>query len=496
MRATLGAWHRRGPAACSRARTHAGRDDLRYGRPVPVDATERTHSSPPGAPDLALHPLLYLVMECGRPLSSGARIAMHDVDEIVIGRGDARAIVREGRTVRVSVADRRMSVAHARILRRDGRVSLEDLGSTNGTLCDGERIDRADLASGAVIEAGQTFFRYVEVSEASGWRTTDLDAEREPVREPGFSTLDPLLAARLARVERVARSGVSVMITGETGTGKDVLARAVHSLSERPGPFIAVNCGAIPQSLVESQLFGHVKGAFSGATRDETGLVRAAHHGTLFLDEIADMPLPSQAALLRVLQEGEVLPVGATRATKVDVRVLCATHQPLDELMERGAFRRDLYARLAGFTFALPPLRERMGDFGLLVAALLRSPKVRSGETLRFRPDAARALIRFAWPLNVRELEQTLSTSSVLSEEGLIRLEDLPTAIAEAAPDAVDETSTDAEDAAVRRELLLRLAETGGNVSEVARAMGKARQQVQRWVRRFGIDPDAFRKKG
>jgi len=274
-----------------------------------------------------------------------------------------------------------------------------------------------------------------------------------------------------------------------------VLARAVHVLSQRPGPFVAINCGAIPANLVESQLFGHMKGAFSGAVRDEPGLVRSAHFGTLFLDEIGDLPAPSQAALLRVLQEGEVLPVGATRATKVDIRVVCATHRPLDDLMEKGEFRRDLYARLAGFAFAVPPLRERRADIGLIVASLLRSPKIQNGEALRFRSDAARALLRYEWPLNIRELEQCLTTSSVLAEEGVIRLDDLPAQVAESAPPSADPGASNERDEALRRELLLRLAETRGNLSEVARAMGKARQQVQRWVRRFGIDPEAFRER-
>jgi transcriptional regulator with GAF, ATPase, and Fis domain len=288
------------------------------------------------------------------------------------------------------------------------------------------------------------------------------------------------------------------MLLGETGTGKEITARAVHALSKRPGAFVAINCGAIPAALVEGQLFGHVKGAFSGAVRDEPGLVRAAQFGTLFLDEIGDLPAASQAALLRVLQEGEVLPVGATRAMPVDIRVVCATHRPLDDLMSRGDFRRDLYGRLAGFSHTIPPLRDRRVDLGLIVAALLRSGKVRQGDELSFRPDAARAMVRYDWPLNVRELAQCLATAGVLAEQGVIRLEDLPQPIAELAAAPPSSSMSVAErvpdrDEAVRRELLARLAETGGNMSEVARAMGKARQQVQRWVRRFGIDPDAFR---
>jgi DNA-binding NtrC family response regulator len=247
---------------------------------------------------------------------------------------------------------------------------------------------------------------------------------------------------------------------------------------------------------MESQLFGHLKGAFSGATRDETGFVRSANYGTLFLDEIGDLPANSQAALLRVLQEGEVTPVGSSKPTKVDVRVVCATHRPLEELMEEGTFRRDLYARLAGFVHSLPPLRERREDIGLIVAAILRGSKVQGGTEVRFRPEAARALLRYDWPLNVRELEQCLATSAVLAEKGLIAVEDLPPTVARwatAKPEDEGEGPS-SEDEALRRELVQHLEATGGNVSEVARAMGKARQQVQRWLRRFGIDPEKYRR--
>ena len=447
-----------------------------------------------------MHSLLYIVMECNRPLAGGARIALGKVDEVVLGRAPERRFerAREGDRVvlRVGIPDRRMSIEHARITLGGGTVLLEDRGSTNGTRVNGEPAAKRALRSGDVFELGRTLLVYSEVEERPGWRAPDLDSDALPPRPPGLVTLEPVHAAKLDRLERVARSSVPVMLLGETGTGKEVLARAVHALSGRPGPFVAVNCGAIPATLVESQLFGHAKGAFSGAVRDEPGIVRSAQGGTLFLDEIGDLPAASQAALLRVLQEGEVMPVGATRAVRVDLRVVCATHQPLDTLMERGTFRRDLYARLAGFAYGLPPLRARRVDIGLLVAALLASPKVRGGERLRFDTESARALLRHDWPLNVRELEQCLVTSSVLADDGLVRLEDLPPPVTDAAgPASVGREGSEERDAALRRELLLHFAEHHGNVSDVARAVGKARQQVQRWVKRFGIDPEAFRPK-
>jgi transcriptional regulator with GAF, ATPase, and Fis domain len=285
------------------------------------------------------------------------------------------------------------------------------------------------------------------------------------------------------------------MLLGESGTGKELLARAVHELSGRPGPLVAVNCGAIPEALVESQLFGHVKGAFSGAVRDEKGWARAADGGTLFLDEIGDLPGPTQAALLRVLQEGEVTPVGATRPVLVDLRVVCATHQPLEELVERGAFRRDLFARLAGFSHELPPLRERRADFGTIVASLLRAPGFREPERARFDADAMMAMLRYEWPMNIRELKQCLLTSTVLADHGAVKLGDLPAHIARAADEPWDDDDASAgSDDALRQELVARLREARGNVTHVARAMGKARQQIQKWVRRLGLDPAAFRQ--
>jgi transcriptional regulator with PAS, ATPase and Fis domain len=449
-----------------------------------------------------VHRVLFLVMECARPLAGGARVAVSPGDEVVIGRGEARRIARtrDGKLAgaRLSVPDRRMSADHARVAAGPEGTFVEDLDSTNGTLVDGASVQRAPLRDGSVLEIGRTLFVYRELVGPRTLKVSDCDAETDDGTPPGLATLSPVLAEAADRLKRVAPSLVTVMLRGETGTGKEITARAVHALSKRPGPFVAINCGAIPANLVESQLFGHLKGAFSGAVRDEPGLVRTAQFGTLFLDEIGDLPPASQAALLRVLQEGEVLPVGATRATQVDIRVVCATHKPLDDLMDAGTFRRDLYGRLAGFVYSLPPLRERRVDLGLLVAALLRSSKTRGGELLQFHPDAARALLRYDWPLNIRELGQCLGTASVLADEGLVRLEDLPPPVAElaAAPPSsvmrVDDTSSRDED--LRRELLVRLAESRGNVSEVARAMGKARQQIQRWVRRLGIDPDAFRE--
>jgi transcriptional regulator with PAS, ATPase and Fis domain len=281
---------------------------------------------------------------------------------------------------------------------------------------------------------------------------------------------------------------------GETGTGKELLARALHSDSKRTGPFVAVNCGALPSALVESLLFGHVRGSFSGAVRDEVGLIRSAEKGTLFLDEIGDFPLPAQASLLRVLQEREVLPVGGTRAARVDLRVVCATHRELDACVTAGSFRADLLARLDGFRRTIPPLRDRREDLGLLVATLLSKLVPGNENAVSFEPSAARALASYDWPGNVRELEQTLSRALALHPDGCIGRLALGLNPRLASPHQENRDRVfNEQETQLRARLRDELGRYQGNVSQVARAMGKARTQVQRWIRRFGLDPEAYR---
>jgi len=215
--------------------------------------------------------------------------------------------------------------------------------------------------------------------------------------------------------------------------------------------------------------------------------VRSADEGTLFLDEIADLPLAAQAALLRVIQQREVTPVGATRPIDVDVRVVAATHRDLEREVEAGRFREDLYARLAGFVMSAPPLRERREDLGLLIAGLIE--RVRdSHEDVRFSRDAARALLRYSWPRNVRELEQVLGSACALAAEGVVELEHLPAALDESAGEDLSPSNLQRRD-----ELRDLLAKHRGNVAAVGRALGVARTQVHRWMKRFGLDADAFR---
>src|SRR5262249_29775805 len=230
-------------------------------------------------------------------------------------------------------------------------------------------------------------FRNTPVEREAASDITDADLR---VGAPALMTFDGALAERYATLERVAPTEVSVLLQGETGTGKELVARALHQMSGRSGAFVAVNCGALPPNLIEAELFGHRRGAFTGATGERLGLVRAADAGTLFLDEVGELPASSQAAFLRVLQEREVVPVGVDHPVKVDVRLCSATLRDLDALVASGQFRRDLYARLFGLTIVLPPLRQRRVDLGLLTRRLLA--RIRGGSEVRLSPAALRAL--------------------------------------------------------------------------------------------------------
>jgi DNA-binding NtrC family response regulator len=436
-------------------------------------------------------PQLYVVLEAERRPGAASRHGLADVDEVVIGRGEVLRIERTlgggVRRLSLSLPDNWLSRRHARLVRRGDTCTLRDLESTNGTQVNGLAIASHELADGDLLQVGHTFLLY-----RAAVPTTDLD----PVDFEGTESLVPALIGKLAELRTIAASTVSVSIGGETGTGKELLARAVHAQSGRTGEFVAVNCGAIPRTLVESALFGHKKGAFSGANADRTGLVAASSGGTLFLDEIGDLPLESQAALLRVLQEREVTPVGATRPEPVDLRVLSASHADIDARAAAGTFRTDLAARLSGFSIRLPALRDRREDLGLLIAAILRD--LGAAET-RLDEHVARALLEYDWPRNIRELRSCLETALALARGGAIQLEHLgPVATATRArvEMAAADTSSDEvddPDAPRRAQLEALLREHAGNVSAIARSIGKARTQVQRWLRRHGIDASRYR---
>ena len=444
-------------------------------------------------------PYLVVGLECSRLQAAPSRHLLAGVKQVSIGRGSEREHLRNASlgTLEITVPDRWMSGRHVRLLEHFGRWVLEDAGSKNGTLHNGRLVERAELADGDLIEAGHTVFLFRSAAQVPEDALADLVGVEDRTAI-GLTTLSPALDQLLSQLRRLADAPIAVLLVGETGSGKEVLARATHELSGRPGEFVAVNCGAIPANLVESELFGYKKGAFSGADDDRIGLVRTADGGTLFLDEIGDLPESSQAALLRVLQEREVTPVGGTQSVPVDVRVLSATHRDLRAMVEAGRFRRDLYARLAGFEVIVPSLRDRREDLGLLIRSLLaRRTELSSHKGIDV--DAARLLFAHDWPLNIRELDNCLAAAIALSGDKRIGAEHLPDSVREptAASGQIDVPKPapplSAKDRAIRDQMIGHLRENGGNVSATARAMGKDRKQIQRWLKRFAIDTSRFK---
>ena len=429
-----------------------------------------------------IEPYLFLALQRDRLLAGGVRYCLSGVNAVLVGRDLERRSKSAAATLSIGVADGCMSRNHARLARTQDGWMIEDLGSKNGTLVNGAAVQAAALADRDLIEVGQTFFRFREM-ESEPDAPAVLDAAELADRLRSLRTLLPRVDANLGRLEAIARSGMEVLIGGESGTGKEVLARDIHAMSGRRGPFLGINCGAIPAGLVESELFGHRRGAFSGADEDRPGVFRNADGGTLLLDEIGDLPAPAQVAILRVLQEKEVLSIGSARPVKIDVRVIAATNHDLRELASRGKVRPDLLARISGFRIELAPLRERLEDMGLLLADILQRGVPQRAAGVHFDANAARSVFEQRWPLNIRELEKSVLAALVLAGEQPITAVQLRSVALDPAQGADP----------CRDEVVRLLREHGGNVSAVARAMGKARMQVQRWMARYGIDAAIYR---
>jgi two-component system NtrC family response regulator len=315
-----------------------------------------------------------------------------------------------------------------------------------------------------------------------------LQAAQQAPALGGIVTRDPGLHRLLRTIEKVAPTSATVMILGESGTGKELFARAVHDMSPRAGNrFVAINCAAIPENLLESELFGHEKGAFTGAVKQTPGKIETAHGGTLFLDEIGDLPLSLQAKLLRFLQERVIERIGGRQEIPVDVRIVCATHQSLKEQTSTGKFREDLYYRLAEIVVEIPPLRARSGDVSLLAHSFVRrfAAEQRRG-AVTLMPEALSALEGHSWPGNVRELENVLKRAVIMSEGNRISAEDVglaPNGDGDAALFNLRQVREEAEKHAVLRVL----ARVNGNLSKAAELLGVSRPTLYDLMHRFGL---------
>jgi len=375
-----------------------------------------------------------------------------------------------------------------------GAHTARDLGSRNGSAVDGEALkeDPTPLRDQAVLRLGDVLAVY----ERAGGE----DAEDAPEVSREAAPGDSIAMRRLRRaIGRAAIDRSAVLIAGETGTGKERLAAEIHRLSGRTGAFVAVNCAAINPQLAESALFGHARGAFTGATDAQRGLIREADGGTLFLDEVGELPEALQPKLLRALQEREILPVGTSKPVRVDVRVVSATHRDLTASGASG-FRRDLYARLSLWEVRVPPLRARRADLFTWIEVLQRAwDRGRSAPPLALSPSAAEALLLAPWTLNLRAVERLIR--EVLAEgrgDHPLALADLPDWVrgspalgpeaAEAPPPGPDTPCRPA--VPTKDEFTEVFHRLGGSVRALARHYSRDRRQIYRWVEAFGLDPD------
>jgi two-component system response regulator GlrR len=459
--------------------------------------------------------------------AGGAHILVVDDDEDILrllsirlqarGFRVSTATTAEAALARIAVDPPRVLVSDVRLPGRDGLALFEEIRSTRSSLpvilltAHGSIPDAVDATSRGVfgyltkpfdsLTLLEKIDQALQLSAPGGGD----DFSGSGSGTPGGSSTDWLagmvfrssrMAELVADARMVAASEASVLIRGESGTGKEVLARAIHLASPRArGPFIAINCGAIPEQLLESELFGHVKGAFTGAGTTRIGLFQAAHGGTLFLDEIGDMPLALQVKLLRVLQERAVRPVGAIATEPVDVRLLSATHRDLDVAMADGLFREDLYYRLDVVSLTVPMLRERREDIPTLAAHFIDQVAGRYGKVVHgFAPDALEALAIAAWPGNVRQLHNVVEQCCALTTTPLIPLDLVKRALRLPALEAL--SYSDAKQRFERNYLVQLLKLTEGNVADAARIAERNRTEFYRLLQKYDLTPAMFRSDG
>jgi transcriptional regulator with AAA-type ATPase domain len=402
---------------------------------------------------------------CGKPPLPFTRL---DKNRLTLGRSSSSDVVLD-----VSGVSR----DHAIVTRQGPVYALADAGSTNGTYLNGERVQHAALAPNDVVRLG-------DLVGVLSWVKSDADPANDLIIIDD-AVFGPGLRHILDALQKAAPTRLPVVVVGETGTGKEVIARTLHTRSGRTGPFHAVNCAALPPSLAEAELFGYRKGAFTGAEQAAVGHLRAAHGGTLLLDELADLALPVQAKLLRALQNSEVTPLGEARAIAVDLRVVAACQKQPSELVLAGQLREDLVMRLSGLTLTLPPLRERRVDIALLCDHFVARFARDSESVPAVEARALERLLLYRFPGNVRELELVLQSLFALhAGEPVLRRKMLPETMRgdiNSTPPLRDEASP----LLTRKEhdlaaLLQELRKNGGNVAAAASTIGISRQRAYR----------------
>ncbi|MFY0583243.1 sigma 54-interacting transcriptional regulator [Cystobacter fuscus] len=422
--------------------------------------------------------------------------------QVTAGPDEGRSIVSDKERLRcgahptndlVLAEDRTASRHHFEILNTERGWLLVDLNSTNGTFLEGRRVERAYLSAGAVVRAGSSVLSFTPIDEEV---TVEPDREGELGGLVGQSVH---MRQVFALIKKIAPLDVSVIIGGETGTGKELVARAIHERSSRSkGPLVVLDCGAIPPHLIESELFGHEKGAFTGAVTERPGAFERAHGGTIFLDELGELRLDLQPKLLRVLENREVRRVGGNDVLSVDCRVIAATNRDLVKEIAAGHFREDLFFRLSVIHLQLPPLRERREDIPLILSRALADPEVlaRHGRK-HISPEALALLMAYAWPGNVRELVNVLSHVLAFSEGEHVLPEHLPARVrgqARELPLPFNEhlTFKDAKEQLLEnfeREYITRvLSRCEGNLSRAARESGLHRKSIERLVKKYQLD--------
>lgn len=439
---------------------------------------------------------LFYAMDARRPLHGTASChRLAGLRQVDLGRTDdtegSNVWYRDTNTKRLRLAfpDPRVSQEHAVIHQDNHRWWLSDHSSKNGVRVNGQPAGYSWLEDGDLIEVGDTFLIFRSSVSYRDSLSADCVVKLHDELD-GLATLRPELASTFSELGQIARSTCSVLITGATGVGKEVIARAIHVLSGRKGRFIAFNCAALDPSNARGALFGYEKGAFTGATERHRGLIEESDGGTLFMDELATLPLELQSALLRALEERAVQRMGSTEPRSTDLRLVAATNEDLQAHIANERFRNDLLSRVNGFAIRLPDLRDRREDIGLITAALLHHMNGVSPGEIRLQRAYARALFLHSWPNNIRELRHCLEQTVARSEDGEIRHRHLPETVRNASRRRQAKPSNPAEEMR-RQELSRLLAEHDWNVSAVARSLGKKRQAVQRWIRNYGLKKDS-----